>query len=357
MNTREVLERRRRTAGRPPDGAAGEPSPPPDGRRGLRLRLIAFAVVVAACGVAALLFATGGSDQPESASADLLARVLGEPHVLMLRSEPDATRPRSLEVAPLDDVAHPLATSLQCQRVAYAGGRGLCLTLGYELDKGSAWIFDEQLEFVTKVPAQGLPSRARVSDDGRWGSMTFFVFGHSYADGSFSTATQIVDMQTGDLAGNIEEWSTFRDGRPWEEEDFNFWGVTFQPGGRFYATLGSGGQTYLVEGDIAARRMDVVDDHVECPSLSPDGKTLVFNVRVEASDSVEWRLWAMDVATGERRQLAETRNVDDQVEWLDDTHILYSPATVVPSVWVLDVTGDAPPTPYAESFVSPIVVA
>jgi hypothetical protein len=323
---------------------------------GNRVRIIVFAVVAAGCAVAALLFALDRGGKPEGAAANEVATALAEPHVLLLRGEPDATRPRTLEVAPLDQVDRPVPTSMQCQRIAFAGGRGLCLTLGYELDKGSAYIFDDQLGFVTKVPAQGLPSRARVSADGRWGAMTFFVFGHSYADGSFSTATQIVDMTTGDLVGNIEDFTTYRDGQVIKEADFNFWGVTFEPGGRFYATMRTGDTTFLVHGDIAAKRMDVVTDDVECPSLSPDGRTVVYKQRVAGSDSVEWRLWAMDLATGERRQLSETRNVDDQVEWLDATHILYSPETVVPSVWMLDVTSSAPPTEYATSVVSPIVV-
>jgi hypothetical protein len=331
------------------------PSRRPGG--GNRIRIIAFALVTAACGVAALVYVLTRSSGTTGASDDVVAAALAEPHVLLLRGEPDATRPRTVEVAPLEHPDQAVPTSMQCQRVAFAGGRGLCLTLGYDLDKGSAYIFDDRLDFVTKVPAQGLPSRAKVSADGHWGAMTFFVFGHSYADGSFSTATQIVDMTTGDLVGNLEDFTTYRDGQPIKEQDFNFWGITFEGGaGTFYATLGTGGQTYLVHGDVAEKRLDVVTDQVECPSLSPDGKTLVFKVRVEGSGSVEWRLWAMDVATGERRQLAETRNVDDQVEWLDATHILYSPATVVPSTWVLDVTSNAPPTEFADSVVSPAVV-
>ncbi len=332
-------------------------STPPRRGGGNRGRIIAFAAVTAACAVAALVYVVTSSSGTEGASDDAVAAALAKPHVLLLRGEPDATRPRTLEVAPLDQVDQPVPTSVQCQRVAFAGGRGLCLTLGYDLAKGSAYIFDEHLDFVTKVPAQGLPSRAKVSSDGHWGAMTFFVFGHSYADGSFSTATQIVDMTTGDLVGNLEDFTTYRDGRVFKAQDFNFWGVTFDGGaGGFYATLGTGGQTLLVRGSIADERLDVVTDTVECPSLSPDGNTLVFKVRVDDSDSVEWRLWAMDVATGERRQLPETRNVDDQVEWLDATHILYSPATVVPSVWTLDVTSSAPPTEYADSVVSPAVV-
>jgi len=324
---------------------------------GNRLRIIVFAVVTVVCGVAALLFVLASSRDDHGADADTVAAALAKPHVLLLHGEPDATRPRTVEVAPLDHVDQPVTTSMQCQRVAFAAGRGLCLTLGYDIDKGSAYIFDQHLAFVAKVPAQGLPSRAKVSADGHWGAMTFFVFGHSYADGSFSTATQIVDMTTGDLVGNLEDFTTYKDGQVIKEQDFNFWGVTFENGGgTFYATLGTGGQAFLVRGSIADKRLDVVTDKVECPSLSPDGTTIVYKQRVEGSDTVEWRLWAMDTTTGERRQLSETRNVDDQVEWLDATHILYSPETVVPSVWTLDVTSSAPPTEYADSVVSPAVV-
>jgi len=32
----------------------------------------------------------------------------------------------------------------------------------------------------------------------------------------------------------------------------------------------------------------------------------------------------LDLATGERHPLAETRSVDDQVQWLDDAQLLYA---------------------------------
>jgi hypothetical protein len=329
----------------------------PPGRPGTgRARIAAFAVVTVVCAIGALLYVTsrsGGTDADDDAT---VAGVLARPHVLLLRGDSDATLPRTVVAAPLDDTRELVTTELQCQRVHYAAGRGLCLTLGYDIDRGSAFIFDEHLQFVSKVPAQGLPSRARVAPDGLYGAMTFFVFGHSYADGTFSTATQIVDLRTGDLVGNLEDFATSRGGRVIKEDDFNFWGVTFARDGRFYATLGTAGTTSMVIGDVATRRMDVVADDVECPSLSPDGRTIVYKQKVADSDKVEWRLWAIDTGTMERRPLTETRNVDDQVEWRDATHILYSPETVVPSVWTLDVTSAAPPTLFADDVVSPAVV-
>jgi hypothetical protein len=330
----------------------------PPGRSGTgRTRIVVFAVITVVCAVGALLYVNHSSGSADADDDTTVAGVLGQPHVLMLRGDSDATLPRTVVASPLDHPNDPVTTELQCQRVHYAAGRGLCLTLGYDIDRGSAFIFDEHLQFVSKVPAQGLPSRARVAPDGLYGAMTFFVFGHSYADGTFSTATQIVDLRTGDLVGNLEDFTTYRDGQVVEEEDFNFWGVTFARNGRFYATLGTGGTTSMVLGDVATKRMDVVADDVECPSLSPDGRTIVYKQRVADSDRVEWRLWAIDTETMERRPLTEDRNVDDQVEWRDATHILYSPETIVPSVWTLDVTSAEPPTLFADDVVSPAVVS
>ena len=74
------------------------------------------------------------------------------------------------------------------------------------------------------------------------------------AAANFSTRTSIVDVQRGDfLAADLEKFSVLDKGVPLHEVGFNFWGVTFaRDGNRFYATLGTRGRTYLVEGDIAA---------------------------------------------------------------------------------------------------------
>jgi len=117
-----------------------------------------------------------------------------------------------------------------------------------------------------------------VSPDGRYGAATVFVFGHSYADANFSTQTTMIDMASGTSLGDLEEFTTTRDGVTWASEDFNFWGVTFvgEDSDVFYATVRSAGKTYLVEGDVEARTMRVLRENVECPSLSPDGTTIAF---------------------------------------------------------------------------------
>ena len=68
-----------------------------------------------------------------------------------------------------------------------------------------------------------------------------------------------------------------RDGKVLQSADFNFWGVTFRrDSNAFFATLRTGTATYLVAGDIAAKRMTVVYEGVECPSLSPDETRIAF---------------------------------------------------------------------------------
>ncbi len=54
----------------------------------------------------------------------------------------------------------------------------------------------------------GVPSRARISPDGRLGAVTAFVTGHSYADpGTFSTRTTILDMARGRKLADLEDFA------------------------------------------------------------------------------------------------------------------------------------------------------
>ena len=93
--------------------------------------------------------------------------------------------------------------------------------------------------------------------------------------------------------------------RELERRDHNFWGVTFAPDGdRFYATLGTGEQTYLVRGDVRrGPRVTVLRENVECPSLSPDGTRIAFKKRVGGRGM--WRLHVLDLATLRETPLAE----------------------------------------------------
>ena len=48
---------------------------------------------------------------------------------------------------------------------------------------------------------------------------------------------------------------------------------------------------------------------------------MVYKKRV--GQPAAWRYHVLDLASGRETALAETRAVDDQAEWLDDSHVLY----------------------------------
>lgn len=214
---------------------------------------------------------------------------------------------------------------LACQRVYYAAGRGICMGVAPSGVDYTASIVDSKLQVLHTIPLTGLPSRARVSADGKFGAMTVFVGGDSYVESAteFSTRTEILDMATGKRVASLEEFAVTKDGKPFDAVDFNFWGVTFAAdSNRFYATLATGKHHFLVEGDIAARSLRVLRDGVECPSLSPDGTQIAFKSRIGKGDY--WRLHVLDLADLKDHAVAETRSVDDQAEWLDDGTLVYS---------------------------------
>jgi hypothetical protein len=165
------------------------------------------------------------------------------------------------------------------------------------------------------------------------------------------------------LVANLEEFEARREGQPFRAIDFNYWGVTFAAGGhRFYASLGTGGMVYLVEGDIARKRVRILRDGVECPSLSPDNTRVAFKKRIVTAGRVTWRLHVLDLATLRETALAETRSVDDQVEWLDDRRILYAlpddvgPSPAVTHVWVVPAHGGGRPEVFLTEASSPTVL-
>lgn len=215
-------------------------------------------------------------------------------------------------------------SDLACERVYFAAGRGLCLAVAPSGVEYEATIFGPSLQPVKRLGLTGLPSRARVSPDGRYGAMTVFVAGHAYlSGGGFSTTTTLVDMRAAKEVAQLEQFQVSKDGKPIDAVDFNFWGVTFaEDSNRFYATLHTGDHYYLVEGDVKARTMRVLRDGVECPSLSPDGTRIAFKSRI--GDENRWRLEVLDLDTLAAHRLAEQRSIDDQAEWLSDDTLAYS---------------------------------
>lgn len=336
-----------------------------DGRPDRR-RLLGFALLCLVCALVGGGYALRAAREERAARSDApvadaatLAAVRAGPHLVFLESDGALYGDGTVAVLSLDALDAPrLYAAERCQRVHAGAGAGICLGAGAELLRtGGAQLLGPDFAERASLPAAGLPSRARVSPDGRWAAMTLFVYGDSYAAGSFSTRTSIVDVAAGMVVGDLESFAVLRDGGPFQAVDFNFWGVTFARGGdRFYATLGTGGKTYLVEGDIAARQMRTLKENVECPSLSPDGRRLAFKKRIGDGPVPVWRLHLLDLTTMRETPLGETRNVDDQVEWLDDGHILYSPPAARPEIWVAAVDGGEPPRLLLTRALSPAVV-
>lgn len=218
------------------------------------------------------------------------------------------------------------AGDLACERVhANAGGEGLCLAVAANGFDYKAVTFGRGYRKRATFRVPGVPDRARVSDDGRYGAFTTFLSGHTYSAAGvrlFSTHTAIVDLRAGESELKLDDLAVTRGGERFERSGANFWGVTFRGGDRFYATMGVGNDHYLLDGRIGSRSARVVGDHMECPSISPDGTKVAYKRRVRDLDS--WRLHVLDLKSGRDTALAERRSIDDQPEWLGDGHVVYS---------------------------------
>lgn len=265
----------------------------------------------------------------------------------------------------LDSEAAPqMVGNLTCDRVHFAAGHGICLTAHRGvLTTYEAILFGEDGTTYGRLALNGIPSRARVSADGTLGAVTVFVSGHSYAGGAFSTQTSIVDLRSGVIVVNdLERFRATKDGTVIDAADVNIWGVTFAANpSRFFVTLATGGHFYLAEGDLSSSTLRVMYDGLECPSLSPDGTRIAFKRRIIEGSRLRWQPAVLDLASLSERLLPESRNVDDQIEWLDNGNVLYAlpekqqADTAATDLWVALADGSATPRLLVHNAESPAV--
>jgi hypothetical protein len=288
-----------------------------------------------------------------------LTAVSAGPHVVF-RSTAQGAGDARLAVASLADPDGPRAfIPASCDR-AYGGRDGTVCLLA---NRGNATTYrvrtlDGAWNVDTDAPLGGLLSRARLSPDGSLIATTTFVYGDSYTNpGQFSIRTLISRAGGGQLS-DLEQFTLLVDGRQVTAADRNLWGVTFADDDTFYATAATSGRTWLVRGSIAGRRLTSIRAAVECPSLSPDGTRIAFKKHGSLPPG-QWRLAVSDLATGRETLLAEQRNVDDQVEWLDNGTVLYGlPRTraATQDVWEVPADGTGAARVFVHDAWSPSVV-
>lgn len=340
--------------------------------RGASRRMLAFAVVavllVGGLGAYLLIQRRSADARAATAAADeahrtrlAVADVLKVPHLVVRNTEPGPSF-GTIALVPLSDPSGPRAiVDMHCERVAAVPTGAVCLQEVRGLVTSYRAVFlDAHFRQTGTQPLDGPPSRARMSADGHYAATTVFAAGHSYADASFTTATVITDVPTRTPLGNLETWTTTHDGVVMSAKDRNYWGVTFIGGGpAFYATLGTGGHRYLVRGDVSSKTMYVLGPEGACPSVAPDGSTVVFKQADPVSRADHFV--AMSVATGATTRLPEGRSVDDQVNWLDAATVLYGVGGGVTSstnsdVWAASASGTAPARLLVRHASSPSVV-
>ncbi|SDI99331.1 WD40-like Beta Propeller Repeat [Frankineae bacterium MT45] len=352
----------------PPKPRPARPAPPTAQTPNLRLRLSILAVVcfVALVGAGTYLLTSRHHQKALVASAPKVSQVsvatISASPRIVFRNTALGSKYGFVSMVALNDPAGPRAiTDTSCDRVYATEKNYSCLSsqIGV-VTTYSAHVLDANLQSTQTLQLTGIPSRTRLSPDGTLVATTSFISGDSYAGTSFSTRT-VVTRVGGASLGSLEDFTLIHDGAAIKPVDRNYWGVTFaSDDNTFYATVQWSGKTWLVRGNLASRTVTTLHQDAECPSLSPDGTKLVFKQRGNLSTG-KWRLVSYDIATGVVTPLAETRSVDDQAEWLDNTHVLYGlPRTggqaAIDDVWSVNADGTGTPKLLIPQAWSPAVI-
>lgn len=290
-----------------------------------------------------------------------LAGIEAQPRIVFRNTAPGGSYGRVAMVSLGNPAGARAISSTPCDRVYATEKSVLCLSS----DRGfvptyGAHVLDNEMRQRQTLPLTGIPSRARLSRDGAYAATTTFTASDSYGAVAFSTRT-IITAVGGNTVGNLEDFTLIHDGESIKPVDRNYWGVTFAADDdTFYATVRWSKHTWLVRGSIAKRTLVTLHEDAECPSLSPDGKQIVFKQRGNLPLG-KWRLVDYDIASGKVTPLAETRSVDDQVEWLDDTHVMYGLPRArsqpeIDDIWVVPNSGSGQPKLLIPQASSPAVV-
>lgn len=213
---------------------------------------------------------------------------------------------------------------LACLRLHYAGGRGLCVTQESDGKDAShaAYVFDRSLTRGPRIALAGVPTRVRVAPDGRLAAITTYAEEESPEGERLAIDSIIVDMSSGRTVADLRQFRIENHDLPPLNPPVDVGGVAFErDGDRFFAAVSTATERYLVSGSIHERRMTPIRTGVASESLSPDGRQLVVK---KPGERGFWQLAVIDLRTWKERDLQQgPRSVDDQVEWLDNAHVIY----------------------------------
>lgn len=251
-----------------------------------------------------------------------------------------------------------------CLRVHISADHGVCISQNEGIVPTFTTTFFEAVnpEVEIKSYPSALPSRARISPEGTLSAVTAFVTGSSYADigGEATTIVTIDEIDSSRLLRGITGFEIDSDESRFDNLNPQYWGITFVDENEFYITGYFGEQPEVMHGWVDMLTMEPTGLIGSCPSLSPDGRTLVYK---ELQDDGSFQLVAVDLETDESWALGETRSVDDQVEWLDDDTILYAlhpdgrEDLVQPEfdIWMVDIAPGSEPEIFLPNADSPAV--
>jgi hypothetical protein len=329
-------------------------------RRGASILAAALAVVFA---IAAVIYLALSRQDPRRATPPTGPRVvqatapIAAPFVMFRSLAADDFHGHVAMVSAAGPDVNRHVAALSCARVHYAGGTGICMVeepVGKDV-KHVAFLFDSTFTRGKRIELTGVPIRARVSPDGRRAAISVFRESHPPGgDERVATESFVVDVTNGRVVADLRDFALDPGNEPPPAGPLDFASVAFgRDGDRFFATLATTAQTYIVAGSIAARNLTVARAGVANEALSPDGKRLI----VKKRDGRSWQLFVLDLDTMTEQALNQgPGSVDDQVEWLDNAHLVYHDATENGTgIWSLAIDGVTTPRLIVTDAYSPSV--